>query len=220
MELNRYIDHTNLKADMQEQDLLKLVNEAKEYDFFSICINPCWVKQAANLLAGSNTKVCCVIGFPLGANTTETKVFEANDAIDNGADEIDMVINIGKLKSQDYDYVYQEIKQIKTAIGDKILKVIIEACLLTDEEKRIACEIIMKAGADFVKTSTGMSTGGATVSDIELFKSVVGDHILIKAAGGVRSYDDAVSMIKAGSNRIGTSGGIKIVNGEQHNDGY
>lgn len=220
MELNKYIDHTNLKQDMSEQDLIKLVNEAKEYDFFSICINPCWVKQASELLAGSNTNVCSVIGFPLGANTTNIKVLEAKEAIENGASEIDMVIDVSKLKDKDYEYVYNEIKKIKVAIGDNVLKVIIEACLLTDEEKAIACQIIMKAGADFVKTSTGMSSGGATVEDIKLFKEVVGDTTLIKAAGGVRTYEDAISMIEAGANRIGTSGGVKIVNGETHTDGY
>lgn len=220
MELNKYIDHTNLKQDMSEQDLIKLVNEAKEYDFFSICINPCWVKQASELLAGSNTKVCSVIGFPLGANTTNIKVLEAKEAIANGASEIDMVINASKLKEKDYEYVYNEIKQIKEAIGNNVLKVIIEACLLTNEEKTIACQIIMKAGANFVKTSTGMSTGGATVEDVKLFKEVVGDTTLIKAAGGVRTYEDAISMIEAGANRIGTSGGVKIVNGETHTDGY
>lgn len=220
MELNKYIDHTNLKQDMSEQDLIKLVNEAKEYDFFSICINPCWVKQASELLAGSNTNVCSVIGFPLGANTTNIKVLEAKEAIKNGASEIDMVINVSKLKDKDYEYVYNEIKKIKDAIDDNVLKVIIEACLLTDEEKTIACQIIMKAGADFVKTSTGMSTGGATVEDVKLFKEVVGDTTLIKAAGGVRTYEDAISMIEAGANRIGTSGGVKIVNGETHTGGY
>ena len=220
MELNKYIDHTNLKQDMSEQDLIKLVNEAKEYDFFSICINPCWVKQASELLAGSNTNVCSVIGFPLGANTTNIKVLEAKEAIENGASEIDMVINVPKLKDKEYEYVYNEIKKIKEAIGDNVLKVIIEACLLTDEEKTIACQIIMKAGANFVKTSTGMSTGGANVEDVKLFKKVVGDNTLIKAAGGVRTYEDAISMIEAGANRIGTSGGVKIVNGETHTDGY
>lgn len=220
MELNKYIDHTNLKQDMSEQDLIKLVNEAKEYDFFSICINPCWVKQASELLAGSNTKVCSVIGFPLGANTTNIKVLEAKEAIANGASEIDMVINVSKLKDKDYEYVYNEIKKIKEAIGNNVLKVIIEACLLTNDEKTIACQIIMKAGANFVKTSTGMSTGGATVEDVKLFKEVVGDTTLIKAAGGVRTYEDAISMIEAGANRIGTSGGVKIVNGETHTDGY
>lgn len=220
MELNKYIDHTNLKQDMSEQDLIKLVNEAKEYNFFSICINPCWVKQASELLASSNTKVCSVIGFPLGANTTNIKVLEAKEAIANGASEIDMVINVSKLKDKDYEYVYNEIKQIKEAIGNNVLKVIIEACLLTNDEKTIACQIIMKAGANFVKTSTGMSTGGATVEDVKLFKEVVGDTTLIKAAGGVRTYEDAISMIEAGAKRIGTSGGVKIVNGETHTDGY
>lgn len=220
MELNKYIDHTNLKQDMSEQDLIKLVNEATEYDFFSICINPWWVKQASELLAGSNTKVCSVIGFPLGANTTNIKVLEAKEAIENGASEIDMVINVSKLKDKDYEYVYNEIKQVKEVIGDNVLKVIIEACLLTNDEKTIACQIIMKAGANFVKTSTGMSTGGATVEDVKLFKEVVGDTTLIKAAGGVRTYEDAISMIEAGANRIGTSGGVKIVNGETHTDGY
>lgn len=218
--INKYIDHTNLKADMSKDDLIKLTNEAKEYNFCSVCINPCFVKEASTLLQNSDVKVCSVIGFPLGANTTSTKVYEAKEAVANGADEIDMVINISKLKDKDYDYVLDEIKQIKDAIGEVVLKVIIETCLLTNEEKIKACEIVSNSGAEFIKTSTGTSTGGATVEDVALMKEHIADHVLIKAAGGVRSYDDAINMIESGASRIGTSGGVSIVNGCEHNNGY
>lgn len=220
LSINKYIDHTNLKADISKDDLIKLINEAKEYNFCSVCINPSLVKQASILLEDSDVKVCSVIGFPLGANTTSTKVYEAKEAVANGADEIDMVINISKLKDKDYDYVLDEIKQIKAAIGDTVLKVIIETCLLTNEEKIKACEIVSNSGAEFIKTSTGTSTGGASVEDIMLMKEHVSDDVLIKAAGGVRSYFDAIKMIEAGASRIGTSGGVSIVNGCEHNNGY
>ena len=220
LSINKYIDHTNLKADISKDDLIKLINEAKEYNFCSVCINPSLVKEASSLLEDSDVKVCSVIGFPLGANTTSTKVYEAKEAVVNGADEIDMVINISKLKDKDYDYVLDEIKQIKAAIGDTVLKVIIETCLLTNEEKIKACEIVSNSGAEFIKTSTGTSTGGASVEDIILMKEHVTNDVLIKAAGGVRNYVDAINMIKAGASRIGTSGGVSIVNGCEHNNGY
>lgn len=211
MEINRYIDHTKLNPDATEKDIEKLIDEAKKYNFKSVCVNPCWVKFAAQNLKNTETSICTVIGFPLGANSTETKIFETENAIKNGADEIDMVINIGKLKEKNFSYVEEEIRKIKSACNDKILKVIIETCLLTDEEKISACKIIMNAGADFVKTSTGFSTGGAEASDIKLLKSVVQDKIKIKASGGIRTHEKALEMIKEGANRIGASAGAKLL---------
>ena len=220
MELNKYIDHTNLKQDMSKKDLIKLCEEAKEYNFKSICINPAFIKEAKELLKGSDVLVCTVIGFPLGANSTETKVFETKDAILKGADEIDMVINISKLKDKEYEYVENEIKEIVNAANGKVVKVIIETCLLTEEEKIKACKIINNTKASFIKTSTGFSTNGAIVEDIELFKKEIDGNIEIKAAGGVRTKEDTLKMIEAGATRIGTSGGVKIVNDEEHDSGY
>ncbi len=220
MNLNKYIDHTNLKADCKEEDIKKLCSEALEYDFASVCVNPFWVSLASELLANSDVKTCTVIGFPLGANTKEVKAYETKDAIKNGATEIDMVVNIAKLASNDFDYVYEEIKAVVEAANGTLVKVIIETCLLTDEQKARACELVVKAKADFVKTSTGMSTGGATKADIELFKSVVKDDAKIKASGGVRTLEDAHVMIEAGANRIGTSGGVQIVNGLENTTSY
>ncbi len=220
MNINKYIDHTALKADTKVEAINTLIAEAKEYDFASVCVNPTWVSHAAKELAGTDAKVCTVIGFPLGANTTATKVFETKDAIANGATEIDMVLNVAALIEGNNELVETEIRQIKEACGDITLKVIIETCLLSDEQKRTACQLIMSAGADFVKTSTGFSTGGATKADIELFKAEVGDNCLIKASGGVRSLDDAKVMIEAGANRIGTSGGVSIVNGNENTSDY
>ncbi len=220
MNINKYIDHTALKADTKISAIDELIAEAKEYDFASVCVNPTWVSHAAKELKGTDVKVCTVIGFPLGANTTATKVFETKDAIENGATEIDMVLNIAALIEGNNELVETEIRQIKEACGDITLKVIIETCLLTDEQKRTACKLIMSAGADFVKTSTGFSTGGATQADIELFKAEVGDNCLIKASGGVRSLEDAKVMIEAGANRIGTSGGVSIVNGNENTSDY
>ncbi len=220
MNINKYIDHTALKADTQEAEINKLIAEAKECDFASVCVNPTWVNHAAKQLAGTDVKVCTVIGFPLGANTTATKVFETKDAIENGATEIDMVLNIAALIAGNEELVGSEIKAIKEACGDITLKVIIETCLLTDEQKKLACKLIMQAGADFVKTSTGFSTGGATKADIELFKAEVGDNCLIKASGGVRTLEDANVMIEAGANRIGTSGGVQIVSGQENTSDY
>lgn len=211
MKLAKYIDHTLLKADASKEAIRKLCKEAIEYDFKSVCVNSGNIPLCKEELDGSDVLICTVVGFPLGACTTETKVFETKDAIAKGADEIDMVINIGRLKDNDMDYVTEEIRQLKEACGDHILKVIIETCLLTDEEKVRACEAILAAKADFVKTSTGFSTAGATFEDVRLLKETVGDRCLIKAAGGVRSKDDFLKMIELGANRIGTSSGTKLI---------
>ncbi len=220
MQLNKYIDHTVLKADAKKEDIVKLCNEAIENNFASVCVNPYWVSTASKLLEGSGVDTCTVIGFPLGANTKEVKAFECADAIKNGATEIDMVVNIGELTANNFDIVYEDIKAVVDAANGTLVKVIIETCLLTDEQKAEACRLVVKAGAQFVKTSTGMSTGGATKADIELFKSIVLDDAKIKASGGVRTLDDAKVMIEAGANRIGTSGGVQIVNGEENTQAY
>ena len=211
MNYNRLIDHTVLKPETQEEAVIKLCKEALEFNFASVCVNPTFVELCARLLKGSEVKVCTVIGFPLGANTKEVKGFEALDAVNKGAEEIDMVINIGALKDKKYDYVYEEIKYIKECCKGRLLKVIIETCLLTDEEKVKACELSVKAGADYVKTSTGFSTGGATVSDIALMRKTVGPDLGVKASGGVRTYEDMVNMVEAGATRIGTSSGPKLM---------
>lgn len=214
MKPSKYIDHTMLKPEADSAAIEKLCAEAREYDFASVCINPSRIEQAAGLLAGSDVKVCTVIGFPLGAMTTAAKVFETEDAIAKGADEIDMVINIGMLKDGNDAYVTDEIRQIRKACGSHILKVIIETCLLSDEEKVRACLCAKEAGADFVKTSTGFSTGGATAADVKLMHDTVAPDLKVKAAGGVRTKDDFKAMIEAGASRIGTSGGVKLVSGE------
>lgn len=211
MELNKYIDHTLLKADASKEQIEKLCAEAKEYNFASVCVNSSYAAYCKQLLEGSNVNVCCVVGFPLGACDSATKAFEAKKAIENGAKEIDMVINIGALKSKDYDYLTNDIKEVVEACKPYIVKVIIEACLLTDEEKVQACKAAMKAGAAFVKTSTGFSTGGATVKDVTLMKTTVGDTCKVKAAGGIRTYDDAKNMIAAGAERLGCSAGVQII---------
>lgn len=210
--LSRYIDHTLLKADATENEVIKLCNEAKEYDFFSVCINPGFVELAAKELSESNVAVCTVIGFPLGASTPETKAFETRDAIQKGAAEVDMVINISKLKDKKDEEVLKDIKAVVDAADKKALvKVIIETCLLTDEEKERACKLAKDAGADFVKTSTGFSTGGATKEDIALMRKTVGTEMGVKASGGVRTYEDVVTMIESGATRIGASASIAIV---------
>ncbi|RGQ04578.1 deoxyribose-phosphate aldolase [Megamonas rupellensis] len=212
MNINKLIDHTALKPNTNKKSILKLIAEAKTYDFASVCVNPCWVALAHQELKNTDVKVCTVIGFPLGADTTEVKVFETKDAIEKGAQEIDMVINIAMLKDKEYDYVENEIHQIVEAAKDKaIVKVIIETCLLTDEEKIKACELSQKAGADFVKTSTGFSTGGATVHDIALMRKTVGAEMGVKASGGVHTHEEALAMIEAGANRIGASAGVKLL---------
>ena len=214
MKLNKYIDHTYLKAMGGKEVIEKLCAEAREYDFKSVCVNPCNVALAKKLLEGSDVLVCTVIGFPLGQNTTATKLFETKEAIENGAREIDMVINVAKLKDQDYDYVKNEIKVLKDACGSLTLKVIIETCYLTKDEIRKVSELALEAGADFVKTSTGFGTGGALVEDVAIMKSVVGDKAYVKASGGVKTHADAIKMIEAGADRIGTSNGIDIMKGE------
>lgn len=212
MNINKLIDHTALKPNTNKESILKLIAEAKTYDFASVCVNPCWIALAHQELKNTDVKVCTVIGFPLGANTTEVKVFETKDAIEKGAQEIDMVINIAMLKDKEYDYVENEIHQIVEATKDKaIVKVIIETCLLTDEEKIKACELSQKAGADFVKTSTGFSTGGATVHDIALMRKTVGAEMGVKASGGVHTHEEALAMVEAGATRIGASAGIKLL---------
>lgn len=211
MGLNKYIDHTILKATASSSDVQKLCEEAIEHEFYSVCVNGCYVADAKQLLQGTDVKVVAVVGFPLGAMTTAAKVFEAKEAIENGASEIDMVINVAKLKDGEFEYVENEIRQIKEAIGDNVLKVIIETCYLTDEEKVKACELSLVAKADFVKTSTGFGTGGATYEDVKLMKSVVGDNAKVKASGGVRDKETAQKYVELGAERLGTSSGIDIV---------
>lgn len=211
MELKDYIDSTILKADATKEDIEKLCKEAKEYGFKSVCVNACYASLAKELLKGSSVGIAVVVGFPLGATLPSVKAYEAKSAILEGATEIDMVINIGKLKDKDYDYVRDEISAVKKAIGNHILKVIIECCLLTDEEKVIASKLTVEGGADFVKTSTGFSKGGATVHDVELMRKTVGPDFGVKAAGGIRTKKDMEAMIKAGATRIGTSHGVDLV---------
>ena len=210
MNKSKYIDHTLLKAFASENDIKNLCSEAKEYNFKSVCVNPCFVSLAKNELKGSDVLVCTVIGFPLGANTTKVKVFEAVDAINNGADEVDMVINVSKVKDGDFDYIYNEIKEIKNAVKEHTLKVIIETCYLTAEEIKKVSLIVKKAGANFVKTSTGFGTGGATVENVKLIKEAVGDFD-IKASGGIKTKEDFDKMIEAGATRIGTSNGKNLI---------
>jgi len=215
------IDHTLLKPDVTENEIMNLIEEAKQYHFASVCINPYWVPLAAKNLQGSDVKVCTVIGFPLGSTTTAVKVFEAEEAINNGAHEIDMVINIGLLKAGEDAKVEADIKAVADAAhGKALLKVIIETCLLNDDEKQRACQLAVNAGADFVKTSTGFSTGGATVEDVALMRKVVGDKCGVKASGGVRNKADLDKMAAAGANRIGASSGVKIMQGLTVEAGY
>lgn len=214
MELNRMIDHTILKADATEEDVLRIIEEAKKYHFYSVCINPTWVSLAKEQLKGEPVAVCTVIGFPLGANTSAVKAYETKDAINNGADEVDMVINIGALKSKQFNKVQQDIEAVVEAAKDRALvKVIIETALLTNEEIVKACELAKIAGADFVKTSTGFSTGGAKVEDIRLMRATVGPEMGVKASGGIHNEEEAVAMVEAGATRIGTSAGVAIISG-------
>lgn len=212
MDINNYIDHTLLKSDASREEIEDICDEAMAYKFKAVCVNSSWTSLVFEKLKYVDVEVCTVVGFPLGAMSKEAKIFEAKDAIKNGASEIDMVLNIGKLKDKEYEYVEDEIRKVKEVIGkDTILKVIIETSLLDDEEKKIACEIIENAGADFVKTSTGFSTSGAKVEDIKLIREVVKDRLKIKASGGIKTYEEAVEMINAGADRIGTSNGVKII---------
>ncbi|MFC9709536.1 deoxyribose-phosphate aldolase [Paenibacillus sp. NPDC056933] len=215
------IDHTLLRADATQSEMAKLTEEAKQYQFASVCVNPGWVAYAAEQLQGTGVDICTVIGFPLGASTTETKAFETKDAIAKGATEVDMVINISALKDSKDDVVEQDIRAVvEAAAGKALVKVIIETCLLTDEEKVRACQAAVRAGADFVKTSTGFSTGGATPEDIALMRRTVGPDIGVKASGGVRSLEDMQKMIEAGATRIGASSGVKIMQGQQSTSTY
>ena len=219
MEINKYIDHTILKATAQKKDIKKLCDEAKEYKFFSVCVNGANVKYAYEQVKDSDVKVAAVVGFPLGAMSKDVKVFEAKKAIEDGASEIDMVINVAALKDGEYAYAEQEIREIKEAIGNNVLKVIIETCYLTDEEKKKACELSLNAKADFVKTSTGFGTGGATFDDVKLMKSIVGDKAQVKASGGVKDLITAQKYIELGATRLGTSSGIEIIKGLEVEEG-
>jgi len=220
-ELAKYIDHTLLKPEATAADIDKLCAEAKEHGFCSVCVNTTWAERCAKNLSGTDVKVCVVVGFPLGAMNSRSKSFEARHAIEDGANEIDMVMNIGALKSGDVKTVEEDVKWVLRACGQRtVLKVIIETALLTNEEIVLACQICKKAGAHFVKTSTGFSTAGATPEHVALMRKTVGEGTGVKAAGGVRTFDDAVKMIEAGATRLGTSGGIKIISGQTIESGY
>jgi len=213
------VDHTLLKQDATEDQIRKICQEAREYKFASVCVNPYYVPLVVEQLKGSGVKTCCVIGFPLGATTTKTKVFETKDAIENGVQEVDMVINVGAVKSGDWDYVRNDIESVVIAAGQKaIVKVIFETCLLSDDEKMKACTISKLAGANFVKTSTGFSTGGATVEDIRLMRKTVSRDMGVKASGGIKDYDTALAMVKAGATRLGTSSGVVIAKMESESE--
>ena len=211
MKFNKYFDHTLLKADARREAVIKLCDEAKKYDFASVCVNPDYVSLCAKELKDSDVKVCTVVGFPLGSMISEAKAFEASKAIEQGAEEVDMVINISALKDGDLDYVTKDIRTVKEACGKTLLKVIIETCLLTDEEKVQACECAVKAGADYVKTSTGFSKAGATPEDVKLMKDTVKDNAKVKAAGGIHTLAEANSMIQAGADRLGCSASVGIM---------
>lgn len=218
--LNKYIDHTLLKPIATKADIEKLCLEAKQHDFASVCINPYWVSYCAELLKDTDVKVCTVIGFPLGASSSNSKYHEALQAVIDGADELDMVINIGALKDRNTMQVVDDIKMVVKAAEGRVVKVIIETCLLTDEEKTLACKAAMSAKASFVKTSTGFSTGGATIEDVKLMKSIVQDELEVKASGGVRSLEDMMAMIDAGATRIGTSSGVILMQGNKAEGSY
>lgn len=213
-----YIDHTLLAADAIQDKIQKLCEEAKQWHFASVCVNTCWTKFCAHQLKDSGVNVCVVVGFPLGAMCTKAKAYEAKCAIEDGATEVDMVINVGFLKDKKDDLVEEDIREVKKACGDKHLKVIIEACLLSEEEKVRACQLAAKAGADFVKTSTGFSKWGAKEEDVSLMRETVGESVGVKAAGGIRTYEDAVKMINAGANRLGCSAGIAIIQGQKESN--
>jgi deoxyribose-phosphate aldolase len=218
--MNQYIDHTNLKPTAQEADIITLCQEANQYEFKSVCVHGGYVSLCVKQLKDTPVKVCAVVGFPLGANTVESKAFEASNAIDNGATEVDMVINISKVIEGNKEYLVNEIAVVKKAVGNNILKVIIEACLLNDEQKVLATQCVVDAKADFVKTSTGFSTSGATVEDVKLLSKTANKQIEVKAAGGVKTYADLEAMIEAGATRIGTSSGIALLKGKQVGNNY
>lgn len=220
MNLNKMIDHTLLKADAREAQIITLCEEAKEYDFASVCVNSGRVALCKNLLKDSDVKVCTVVGFPLGAMSSAAKAFEAKQAVADGADEIDMVLNIGALKDGDDEAVQKDIEAVVEAVSGRCVKVILETCLLSKEEIVRACKICMDAKADFVKTSTGFSTAGATVENVKLMKDTVKDQCKVKAAGGVRTLADMEAMIAAGAERIGTSAGVQLLSGSTNTNGY
>lgn len=211
MSIAKKIDHTMLKPEATADTIKRYCQEAKEYGFASVCVNTCQVPLAARELAGTDVRTCCVVGFPLGAMSTEAKAFEAKQAVADGASEVDMVINIGGMKDQNYEFVKKDIQAVVEASKPAIVKVIIETCLLTDEEKVKACELSVEAGAAFVKTSTGFSTGGATAEDVALMRKTVGDRAQVKASGGIRTPEDAKEMIAAGADRIGAGNGIVLL---------
>ena len=215
--VNKLIDHTLLKAFAKEEDIVKLCNEAKEYHFKSVCVNPVNVSLASELLKGSDVLVCTVIGFPLGANTISVKEFETIDAINNGANEIDMVINVGKAKEHDFDYIEKEIETIVKAAKGNTVKVIIETCYLDDYEKAEVCKAATKAKANFVKTSTGFGTGGANIHDVAIMKANIASNMEVKASGGIKTYTDVVDLVNAGATRIGASSGVAIIEEERKN---
>ena len=214
MKINQYIDHTLLKATATKAEIKEICDEAKKYNFYAVCVNGSYVPYAKEELKDSGVNIAAVIGFPLGAMSTKAKVFEAEQAVRDGATEIDMVIQIGKLIDGDYEYVENDIREIKKAIGDNVLKVIIETCYLTDDQKKKACELALNAKADYVKTSTGFGTGGATFEDVKLMKDVVKDNAKVKASGGVKDYETAEKYVELGASRLGTSSGVKIIEGE------
>jgi deoxyribose-phosphate aldolase len=218
--INKLIDHTLLKAFATKEEIIKLCDEAKKYNFKSVCVNPANIELAAECLKDSEVLVCTVIGFPLGANTIETKVFETKDALDKGANEIDMVINVGKAKEHDYDYIEKEIAAIVNVAKGNTVKVIIETCYLTDEEKEEVCKRASNAKATFVKTSTGFGTGGATASDVKLMKQSINEDMFVKASGGVRNLNDLLTMVEAGASRIGASSGVAIMNNNESKENY
>ena len=211
--LNKYFDHTLLKPEATNEQIDALCKEARQYDFYSVCVNTCYVSRCYDALRDTDVKVAAVVGFPLGACTTQSKVFETKEAFMDGASEVDMVLNVGKFRSGDNDYIRDDIRAVAEAAHSfgGIVKVILETCLLSDEEIVEACKLSMEAGADFVKTSTGFSTGGATAEDVALMKKTVGDHLQVKASGGIRDYDQCMKMIEAGADRIGASASVKIM---------
>ncbi len=211
MEYNKYIDHTNLKAFASLEDIVKLCSEANYYKFKSVCINPAYIETAKELLKGTDILICTVIGFPLGQNTTDVKVFEVTDSIAKGADEVDVVLNVAEMKNKNYDYILNELKEIVKAADGVLVKLILETCYLTDEEIVKACKLATEAKVDFVKTSTGFGTGGATVDAVKLMKESIASNMQVKASGGVRTKDDFLKMIEAGATRIGTSNGVQIM---------
>lgn len=218
--LNKYIDHTLLKPNAIREDIKQLCYEAQKFEFASVCVNPYWVRTCHEILKDTDVMVCTVIGFPLGATSSKSKAEETRQAIEDGAKELDMVINIGLLKANEYKLVVDDIKAVVAAADGKLVKVIIETCLLSDQEIILACKAAMEAKANFVKTSTGFSTGGATIEAVKLMKETVGDQLQVKASGGIRTNDDMIAMIKAGATRIGTSSGIKLIQNEEVEGNY